>query len=86
MNKIRKIPAGMNFYTVSSEEFIAVDDDKVCTAPIKADEISHFGVGPNFKKNSIDADSDDENKMNNAVPVSTSSETKNIMKRVSEVI
>ncbi|GFV67906.1 hypothetical protein TNCV_926721 [Trichonephila clavipes] len=33
-------------------------------------------------KNFIDADSDDENEMNNAVPIRTSSETKNIMKSI----
>ncbi|GFS50203.1 hypothetical protein TNCV_3181 [Trichonephila clavipes] len=35
MNKIRKTPAGLDCPTVSSEEFAAVDDDKVCTEPIK---------------------------------------------------
>ncbi|GFS94137.1 hypothetical protein TNCV_3786101 [Trichonephila clavipes] len=37
-NKIRKTPAGWDCPTVSSEEFIAVDEDDVFTAPIMADK------------------------------------------------
>ncbi|GFS52056.1 hypothetical protein TNCV_1104781 [Trichonephila clavipes] len=51
---------------------IAVGDDNVCTAPIMADkDILDFVQS---SKNTIDADSDDENEMTNAAPVPTSSE------------
>ncbi|GFV41567.1 hypothetical protein TNCV_3627191 [Trichonephila clavipes] len=38
MNKIRKTPAGLERSTVSPQEFVVVDDDNVCTAPIWADK------------------------------------------------
>ncbi|GFX98239.1 hypothetical protein TNCV_4908821 [Trichonephila clavipes] len=58
--------------SVLSVEFVAVDDDNGCTAPIIADKkIVEFDES---SKNSIDADSDDKNEMNNAAPVPTSSE------------
>ncbi|GFW27105.1 hypothetical protein TNCV_93311 [Trichonephila clavipes] len=42
MNKLRKTLAVLDCTTVSSEEFFALDDDNVCTAPIMAER--HFGV------------------------------------------
>ncbi|GFX00763.1 hypothetical protein TNCV_4577301 [Trichonephila clavipes] len=49
----------------SSEEFVAVDDDNVCTAPIMEDkDILEFVQS---SKNIIDADSGDKNKMNNVL-------------------
>uniref|UniRef100_A0A8C4RRF5 Tigger transposable element-derived protein 4 n=1 Tax=Erpetoichthys calabaricus TaxID=27687 RepID=A0A8C4RRF5_ERPCA len=73
-----KVSVLLDCPTVSSEEFVAVDDDNVCTAPIMADkDILEFVQS---SKNIIDADSDDENEMNNAAPVPTSSEMRNIMK------
>ncbi|GFV51795.1 hypothetical protein TNCV_1321511 [Trichonephila clavipes] len=38
MNKIRKSPAELDSAIVLSEEFLAVDDDNVRTAPIMADK------------------------------------------------
>ncbi|GFW60976.1 transposable element Tcb1 transposase [Trichonephila clavipes] len=38
MNKTQKTTAELNYPIVSSEEFVAVDDDNVCTAPIMADK------------------------------------------------
>ncbi|GFU04355.1 paired domain-containing protein [Trichonephila clavipes] len=77
MNKIWKAPAGLDCPIVLSEDFVAVDDDNVCTAPINADkdilELVHSS------KNIIDADSDDENKMNNAAFVPKLSEMRNKM-------
>ncbi|GFX50705.1 hypothetical protein TNCV_2722911 [Trichonephila clavipes] len=53
----------------SSEEFDAVDNGNVCTAPIMAHkDILGFVQS---SKNIIDADSDEENKMNNVAPVPT---------------
>ncbi|GFX07234.1 hypothetical protein TNCV_2972111 [Trichonephila clavipes] len=50
----------------SSEEFVAADDAKACTAPIMADNgILKFVQS---SKNIIDADSDNKNEMNNAAP------------------
>ncbi|GFX15314.1 HTH_Tnp_Tc3_2 domain-containing protein [Trichonephila clavipes] len=66
------------------EEVVAVDDDNLCKAPIRVDkDILEFVQG---STNIIDADSDDENKMNNAAPVPTSSEMKNIMKRMPDYL
>ncbi|GFV97075.1 hypothetical protein TNCV_3526611 [Trichonephila clavipes] len=63
--------------TILSEEFVEVDDD-VCTAPMMADkDISEFAQS---SKIITDEDSDDENEMNNAAPVSTSYEMRNIMR------
>ncbi|GFW69469.1 hypothetical protein TNCV_488181 [Trichonephila clavipes] len=65
MNKIRKTPDGLDFPIVLSEEFIIVDDDNSCAAPIMADkDILEFVQS---SKNIIDTDS--ENEMNNAVSV-----------------
>ncbi|GFX48547.1 hypothetical protein TNCV_584451 [Trichonephila clavipes] len=69
MNIIRKTLAEFNCPNVSFKEFVQVDDDNVCTAPIMADKgISEFVQS---KKNTIDADSNDENEINNAAPVPT---------------
>ncbi|GFW33815.1 hypothetical protein TNCV_3589001 [Trichonephila clavipes] len=71
--------AGLNYHSVSSEEFVAVGD-AVGTAPIMADKgILEFLQS---SKNIIDADSDDEKEMNNAAPVPTSSEMRNVMKNM----
>ncbi|GFX15206.1 hypothetical protein TNCV_2709111 [Trichonephila clavipes] len=71
MNKIRK--AQDEDWTVLMEEFIAVDDNNVYTFPIMTDkDILEFVQS---SKNIIDADSDDENEMNNVASVPTSSET-----------
>ncbi|GFV29674.1 SCAN domain-containing protein 3 [Trichonephila clavipes] len=75
MNKIWKTPAGLDCFTVSSEEFVALYDNNECTTPIMADKDILMFV--QSTKNIIDADSDDENEMNN---VPTSSEMRNIMK------
>ncbi|GFT93388.1 hypothetical protein TNCV_337531 [Trichonephila clavipes] len=71
MNKIRKTPTGLDCPIVLSEKFIPVDDDNECRAPIMADKDISESV--QNSKNIIDADSDDENEMNNAAPVPTSS-------------
>ncbi|GFX53596.1 hypothetical protein TNCV_2327111 [Trichonephila clavipes] len=56
--------------TISSEEFVAIDDDNVCTAPIMADkDILEFVQS-----------SEDKNEMNNAAHLSPPSEMRNIMK------
>ncbi|GFT38713.1 hypothetical protein TNCV_1499001 [Trichonephila clavipes] len=53
---------------VSSEVFVAADDDNKCTGPIIADnEILEFIQS---SKNITDANSDDGNEMNNAAPCS----------------
>ncbi|GFW46045.1 hypothetical protein TNCV_3276631 [Trichonephila clavipes] len=63
-----KVSVLLGCSTASSEEFVAVNDDKDSL------EFVHFS------KNIIDADSDDENEMNNAAAFPTSSEMRNIMK------
>ncbi|GFW37651.1 hypothetical protein TNCV_415371 [Trichonephila clavipes] len=60
MNKLRKTSAGLDCFTVSSEDFAVVDDVNVCTAPFGRQR--HFGVSSKLK-NIIDADSDDENEI-----------------------
>ncbi|GFV39268.1 hypothetical protein TNCV_1229701 [Trichonephila clavipes] len=66
MYKIRKAPDGLECPTASWEEFIAVDDDNVCTAPIMADkDILEIDKS---SKDIIDADSDNENGMNSTAP------------------
>ncbi|GFU46995.1 hypothetical protein TNCV_813671 [Trichonephila clavipes] len=68
----------MDCPTVSYKEFVAVGDNNVCTAPFMADKyILEFLES---SKNIIDSDSGDENEMNNAAPVPTSSEMRNVMK------
>ncbi|GFX66742.1 ig-like and fibronectin type-III domain-containing protein 2 [Trichonephila clavipes] len=75
---LEKVSVLWDFPTVSSEEFVAVDDDNLYTAPIMADkDILEFVQGSN---NIFDADSDDEKEMTNAAPVPMSSEIGNIMK------
>ncbi|GFY33200.1 hypothetical protein TNCV_1240511 [Trichonephila clavipes] len=61
-----------------TEEFVAVDDDIANKAPIMADkDILEFVQS---LKNIIDSHTDDENEMNKATLVRTSSEMKNILK------
>ncbi|GFT85104.1 hypothetical protein TNCV_791341 [Trichonephila clavipes] len=80
MNKIRNTPAGLNCPIMLSEEFIAVEDDNVSTAPNMTDkDILEFFQST---KNIIDADFDDENKMNNAAFVPTSYDIRNSIKSV----
>ncbi|GFV71085.1 hypothetical protein TNCV_1662421 [Trichonephila clavipes] len=56
--------------TVSYEEFVAVDDDDVCTVQIMANE----SILELFRAKKIsDTDSDCENEMNNAASVPTAS-------------
>ncbi|GFS90444.1 hypothetical protein TNCV_4096581 [Trichonephila clavipes] len=63
MNKVQKTPAVFDSPTVLLEEFVAVDDNNVCTAT-KADKGTlEFDKK---SKNIIDADSDDEKEVNNA--------------------
>ncbi|GFV36642.1 hypothetical protein TNCV_1033181 [Trichonephila clavipes] len=55
-----------------------IEDDNVCTAPIIADKDTLEFV--QSSKNIIDADFNNENEMNNAAPVPTSSKILNVMK------
>ncbi|GFU89682.1 hypothetical protein TNCV_2265721 [Trichonephila clavipes] len=55
----------------------AVDDDIVYTKPIKANEDILELV--QSSKNIIDGDPNDENEMNNVLPVPTSSQMRNII-------
>ncbi|GFW84731.1 hypothetical protein TNCV_1814611 [Trichonephila clavipes] len=64
---------------MSLEEYVAVDDGKVCTAPIMADKgILEFVQS---SSNITDADFEDKNEVNNAARVFTSLKIKNIMKK-----
>ncbi|GFW71146.1 hypothetical protein TNCV_91891 [Trichonephila clavipes] len=65
---------------VLSEEFVAVDDDNLCTASFMADKDTMEFV--QSSKNIVGADSDDENELNYVVALPTSSEMKNIMKNM----
>ncbi|GFV75339.1 hypothetical protein TNCV_1481851 [Trichonephila clavipes] len=67
MNKVRKTLAGLDCPIALSEEFIAVDDDDMCTTPTMAGK--HIMEFVQSSKNIIRADSDGENEMNNAVPL-----------------
>ncbi|GFV00593.1 hypothetical protein TNCV_915331 [Trichonephila clavipes] len=69
---------GTDCPTVPSENFVAVNDDTACTAPIMADKGL---LDVQISKNIIDTDSDVENEMNNAAPVPKSSKIMNILKR-----
>ncbi|GFT15053.1 hypothetical protein TNCV_4316341 [Trichonephila clavipes] len=80
MKCLRKFLCFSDCPTVSLEEFVPVDDDNVSTALIMAEK-GTFWILTKSKK-IIDADSDDKNEMNNAAPVPTSSEMRNIMKRM----
>ncbi|GFV32275.1 SCAN domain-containing protein 3 [Trichonephila clavipes] len=74
----KKVFVLSNCPTTSSEEIVAVNDDNMCTAPIMADkDILEFVKS---SKNIIEVYSDDENEMNNAVPIPTSSEIRTITK------
>ncbi|GFT92759.1 hypothetical protein TNCV_739481 [Trichonephila clavipes] len=65
---------------VPSEELIVVGDDNVCSVQIMADkDIYEFSQS---SSSIIDADCDDENEMNDEVPVSTSSEMRKIEKNI----
>ncbi|GFT29662.1 hypothetical protein TNCV_4890881 [Trichonephila clavipes] len=76
--------SGLDSHIVLLEEFISVDDDNICTVPIMADkDILEFVQS---SKNIIDTNYDDENEMNNAAPVPTSSEMRNVMKSKSSYI
>ncbi|GFY08962.1 hypothetical protein TNCV_4661531 [Trichonephila clavipes] len=79
MNKLPKTSTGLDCSIELSEDFIA-DDDNVYTAPIMEEkDILEFVQS---SKNIIGAYSDDENKINNTVPVHTSSEMRNVMKSI----
>ncbi|GFX92784.1 hypothetical protein TNCV_4876411 [Trichonephila clavipes] len=80
LNEIfEKVSVLSDCLTISSEEFVAVDDNNVCAASIMADNsISEFVQS---LKDVIDAGSDDEKQTNNATPVPTSSEMRNITKK-----
>ncbi|GFV30231.1 uncharacterized protein TNCV_97071 [Trichonephila clavipes] len=78
MKCLRKFCIILDCPTVSSED--VVDDDNVCRVPNMAHkDILEFVHG---SKNIIDADSDCENEMYNAALAPTSSEIRNIMKRM----
>ncbi|GFW55379.1 hypothetical protein TNCV_117631 [Trichonephila clavipes] len=67
----------LDYSSVSSEEFVAVHNDNVCTAFIMPDkDILEFSQG---SKNIIDGDSVDEKK-NKAATVPTTIEIRNIVK------
>ncbi|GFW28862.1 hypothetical protein TNCV_201851 [Trichonephila clavipes] len=72
-----KVSVLLDCLAVSSEEFVAVDDN-VCRILILWRTKTFEFV--QSSKNIIDADSEDENEMNSAAPVPTSSEVRNIMK------
>ncbi|GFX55163.1 uncharacterized protein TNCV_1156241 [Trichonephila clavipes] len=74
-----KVSVLLDCCIVSSEEFVTVNDDNVCTVPIIADkDILKFVKS---SKNIIEADSGEENEMNKAASFPASSEMKNIMKK-----
>ncbi|GFV43846.1 hypothetical protein TNCV_1658911 [Trichonephila clavipes] len=58
MSKIRKTSAGLDYPTVSSEEFATVDMQSQFYGRQR-----HFAVSSKLK-NAIDVDSDDENEIN----------------------
>ncbi|GFU96405.1 DDE-1 domain-containing protein [Trichonephila clavipes] len=75
-----KVSVVLECPTASSEELVAVDDDNVCSAPIMTDEDILELV--QSSKNIINEDSGNENEMNKAAPVPTSSEMRNIVKSI----
>ncbi|GFT41597.1 hypothetical protein TNCV_4183001 [Trichonephila clavipes] len=70
--------AGLDCPTAFSKKFISVDDDNVCSH-YYGKNISEFVQS---SKNTLDADSEDENEMSEAIPVPMSSEWRNIMKSI----
>ncbi|GFW98986.1 hypothetical protein TNCV_1782051 [Trichonephila clavipes] len=70
----------LNPPTESSEEFVTVNDDTARKVPVMA----HKGILEFVRnsKNIINADSEDENEMNNAASVFTLSKMRNFMKNV----
>ncbi|GFY33308.1 SCAN domain-containing protein 3 [Trichonephila clavipes] len=75
---LTKVLALLDCPTVSSEEFVAVDDDNMYRAPIMPyKDLREFVES---SKSIIDADSDDEYEMNNAALVPTSSKVRDMMK------
>ncbi|GFV08883.1 hypothetical protein TNCV_3821261 [Trichonephila clavipes] len=70
----------MEFPIVSSEEFIAENADNVCVDPIIANKDTLEFI--KSSKSIINADSNIEKEINNAIPVPTSSEMKNTMKSI----
>ncbi|GFW76562.1 hypothetical protein TNCV_2681791 [Trichonephila clavipes] len=68
-----------SFFSVSSEEFVAVDDDNGCATltMVEGKDTMEFVQS---SKDIIDIDSGDENEVNNAALVPMSSEISNIMK------
>ncbi|GFX71621.1 hypothetical protein TNCV_2696091 [Trichonephila clavipes] len=77
MNKIRETPARLDSLTVSSEEFIAVADDNVCTEPQLRKKKTFWSL---FKAQKILMQIPTMKK-NNAAFAFTSSEMRNIMKK-----
>ncbi|GFT45897.1 SCAN domain-containing protein 3 [Trichonephila clavipes] len=65
LNEIyEKVSELLDCPNISLEEFVAVDDNDVCTSPITAEKDILEGFFQS-SKNITDADSDDENEMNN---------------------
>ncbi|GFY03576.1 hypothetical protein TNCV_3092021 [Trichonephila clavipes] len=62
---------------ISLEELFGVNDGNVCTSPIMTDK-----VVLEFVQSSKNIDADSENETNNAALVPTSSEMRNIIKRM----
>ncbi|GFW31435.1 hypothetical protein TNCV_1287831 [Trichonephila clavipes] len=79
-----KVPVLLDCPSAPLEEFIAIDDDNVCTAPIIAGQ-RHSGACSKLKT-ITNANSEYEKKMNPATPVPTSSEMRNIMKKIYTII
>ncbi|GFT44720.1 hypothetical protein TNCV_2845111 [Trichonephila clavipes] len=68
----------------SPEKFVVVDDDNERTSPITADKDILESV--QSSKNIIDADSDEENEINNAAPDPVSSEMRNTVKKFAQLL
>ncbi|GFU85377.1 hypothetical protein TNCV_2386811 [Trichonephila clavipes] len=76
MDLFEKVSVLLDCLTISSAELAAVNDDDVCITPSVANKVILEFV--KSSKNIIDSDSDDENEMNNAAPVPSTSEMRNI--------
>ncbi|GFX31761.1 hypothetical protein TNCV_170941 [Trichonephila clavipes] len=77
---LEKVTILLKCPAVSSEEFIAVVDHKVCTTPIMANkDILEFVQS---SEGIIDTHFNDENEKNNIAPVPTSSKMRNTMKKM----